>query len=337
MARPLPLLLGVLAVVAALAAGAALLASWHVHTPYRGWQGDEVVVEISRGTTAWKAAEKLAAAGVVERPSALAWWLRWRGEAGRIHAGPYRFREAKTVAEVASMLVEGRVALEQVVVPEGFTRWQVARALADVGFGPYERALAATARGELVADLDPRAETLEGYLFPDTYRASRGTPVEELVERMVETFRGLWSAEWRRAAGDTDMSVREVVTLASLVEAEARLDEERELIAAVFLNRLDRGMLLQCDPTLLYALWLEQGRSDRDIRWGDFDLASPYNTYRYPGLPPGPIGNPGQRSIGAVLSPAEADFLYFVSRNDGSHVFSRTLSEHNANVRRYQR
>ena len=157
-----------------------------------------------------------------------------------------------------------------------------------------------------------------------------------IVEMMVDRFRRAWMAPTAAQAEIAGLSVRDAVTIASLIEAETGKSDERALVSGVFHNRLERRMLLQCDPTLLYALRLE-GRTDRNIRRSDFDNESPYNTYRFAGLPPGPIGNPGEASIVAALYPAETDYLYFVGRNDGSHAFSRTLQEHNANVNRYQR
>lgn len=336
MIRPARILLLLLA--GTLALGAGLYGAYrYLHTPFRGYDGDAVHVEIPRGAHAREVAERLSEGGVIRRPEPLLWLLWLRGETSSIRAGEYRFERPRSVVEVTEILVDGRVHLESVTIPEGYDRWEVARALAGAGFGSYEEALRATERTVLVEGIDPEATSLEGYLFPDTYRTAAGTPVEEVVETMVDTFRDVWTPQRRARARELEMSPREVVTLASLVEAEARLPEERELISAVFHNRLQRGMLLQCDPTLLYALYVERGRTDRNIRRGDFDLDSPYNTYRYPGLPVGPIGNPGLESLDAALRPADVEYLYFVARNDGSHVFSRTLQEHNAMVDRYQR
>lgn len=304
--------------------------------PHHGLGPEEsVVVEIPRGASAARVAELLAGHDVVASRAWFLWYLWWSGQAGSIQAGEYRFTGGQSLRQVTDDLVAGRVALRPVTIPEGSTRWQVARALADAGFGTPREALRATERADLVGDLDPDAHTLEGYLFPDTYLAPRTATADDLVEMMVERFRDAWRGRRRRAA-ETGFDVGELVTLASLVEAETAVARERPLVAGVFLNRLERGMRLQCDPTLLYALRLA-GRTDRNIRRSDFDHDSPYNTYRYPGLPPGPIANPGEASLDAVLRPADTDFLYFVGRNDGSHAFARTLREHNRNVDRYQR
>jgi UPF0755 protein len=203
------------------------------------------------------------------------------------------------------------------------------------GFGPAKEFLDASSRSTLVADLDPAARDLEGYLFPDTYGLPRGTTAVRLVDLMVERFRDAYGPALQEAAKAQALTTRQVVTLAALVEKETAQADERPLVAAVYRNRLVRGMPMQADPTVVYALRLA-GRYDGNIRKADLSLDSPYNTYRYPGLPPGPIAAPGRASIEAVLSPANVSFLYFVSRNDGTHVFSQTLTQHNANVAEYQ-
>jgi len=223
-----------------------------------------------------------------------------------------------------------------VTLVEGASRWQVADVIAAAGFADRESALAATTRVDLIADLDPDATTLEGYLFPETYLAPRGTTATELVEMAVARFRSAWTRSRARRAATLGLSVHDVVTLASLIEAETREASERAVVSAVFHNRLARGMLLQTDPTVLYAMHLAE-RTGRRIRQSDLRRESPYNTYVTPGLPVGPIGNPRGASIDAALHPADVDFLYFVSRNDGTHAFSRTLQEHNELVNRYQR
>lgn len=307
-----------------------------LRTPYRGWTGESVSVEVEPGSTATAVARRLEELGVLEDRRWLLLWLWWTDDAGSLHAGQYRFDAPRSVVEVAEVLTSGRVVLRAVTVPEGATRWQVARAIADAGFGSEEEALRATLAVDLIADLDPEADSLEGYLYPDTYLAPSSDGPREVVETMVDRFRALWNAARRRRARALGMSLREVVTLASLVEAETPKSWERPLVSAVFHNRLERGMRLQCDPTVLYAMRLE-GRLERSIRRSDLLLDSPYNTYAVAGLPAGPIGNPREASLDAALRPADVDFLYFVSRNDGSHAFTRTLREHNRMVNRYQR
>lgn len=307
-----------------------------IETPYDGNYGEPVEITIAAGDSAAEVAERLQERGVVRSALALRLWLRWNDTAGRIHTGRYRFQGRASLRQVSEIITEGKVLLDSVTVIEGATRWQVAEALAAAGFGAYPLALAATEQAALIADLDAEARDLEGYLFPDTYHAPRGSGAPELVAMMVRQFRNVWTLDRVALAAQAGLTLREVVTIASLVEAETGLPGERTLVSGVYQNRLREGMLLQCDPTLLYALYLD-GRRDRNIRRADFDNPSPYNTYRVRGLPPGPIGNPGAASIDAALQPADTEYLYFVGRNDGSHAFARTLREHNANVNRYQR
>ena len=188
-----------------------------------------------------------------------------------------------------------------------------------------------------ISDLDPEASNLEGYLFPNTYSFAKGTSEDEVVTTLVSTFRRLFTDEVRpHLAPDDERTLRQIAILASVVEKEARLDDERPIIAGVYFNRLERGIALYADPTVIYAL-KQEGRWDGNIRRPDLKLDSPYNTYLYPGLPPGPIASPGLASLRAAAQPAEVPYLYFVSRNDGSHVFASTLAEHNRNVNQWQK
>jgi UPF0755 protein len=232
-------------------------------------------------------------------------------------------------------LARGDVVRNDVTIPEGRTIEESAALVAKAELDGDEF-LAAARDPSLIADLDPDATDLEGYLFPDTYHVPLDTsPARALVERMVQRFRQVVTPELERIE-KKGFTVREVVIIASLVELETAAVEERPRIAGVFLNRLERRMLLQTDPTVIYAL-KQEGRWDGNIRRRDLEMDSPYNTYRYAGLPPGPIGSPGREAILAVLDPLETRELYFVSRNDGTHHFSETLREHNRAVNRYQR
>jgi UPF0755 protein len=219
--------------------------------------------------------------------------------------------------------------------PEGLTIAEMARIFEEQGFGRADTFSAAAKSGVLIHDLDAAAKDLEGYLFPDTYALPRSATAGDLVELMVRRFRSVWAELTADGTLPSGRSVREVTTLASLVEKETARADERPIVAGVYANRLRIGMGLQCDPTVIYALRLA-GRYDGNLTRADLSFDSPYNTYRYAGLPPGPIASPGRLSIRAAMSPADVPFIYFVSRNDGSHVFARTLAEHAANVRRYQ-
>jgi UPF0755 protein len=235
------------------------------------------------------------------------------------------------------MLRQGEVATDPLTVIEGLTIAETAAAIAAAGFGDGGRLLEEFRRPERIRALDPAAPDLEGYLFPDTYRLPRNVSEAAIADRLTAAFRERFERDVRPllAAGDT-RPVRELVILASLVEKEAKLEAERPLIAAVYANRLRRGMGLYADPTLIHALKLE-GRWDGDLRRRDLEMDSPWNTYRVAGLPPRPIGSPGLASLRAAARPAEVPYLYFVSRNDGTHVFSESLEEHNRNVERWQR
>jgi len=222
-------------------------------------------------------------------------------------------------------------------VIEGLDLVAVASRLASAGFGAQETFLELVRSAEPIADLDPEATDLEGYLFPDTYAFARGTAEREIVATLVRTFRGHWQERIvPLLSGDREPTMRQIVTLASIVETETAVDAERPIVAGVYSNRLHRGMGLYADPTVIYAL-KRLGTWDGNLRRPDLEVDSPYNTYRYPGLPPGPICSPGLASLLAAAQPAEVPFLYFVSRNDGTHVFASTLAEHNRNVERWQK
>jgi UPF0755 protein len=203
------------------------------------------------------------------------------------------------------------------------------------GFGAAADFVAAARNAALVRDLDPDAHDLEGYLFPDTYALSRRSDAAQVVRAMVDRFRRKLTPEIVSTAADRGLSVRQLVTLASIVEKETGRSEERPTVASVYANRLKIGMALQCDPTVIYALQ-QKGRFDGNLHRADLQFDSPYNTYRYPGLPPGPIASPGQASLQAAAQPAVSEFLFFVSRNDGTHAFARSLAEHNQNVQKFQ-
>jgi len=212
---------------------------------------------------------------------------------------------------------------------------EMSRIVATQGIPPAAF-LQAAREASLVQELDPEAKDLEGYLFPDTYSFPRGTGEAAIVAEMLRTFRARYDAEVVPLRGPDSPGLRQIVTLASIVEKEARLDEERPRIASVYRNRLRIGMGLYADPTIIFAL-KKRGVWDGNLRRGDLELDDPYNTYRFPGLPPGPICSPGLASLRAAAAPEQGTFLYFVSRNDGSHVFASTLEEHNRNVERWQR
>jgi UPF0755 protein len=318
--------------------GAALVvgfAAYRLAMPYQGFQG-ETFVEFPRGTSTETMAAELAKAGVLRS--------RWDFLAARavqrdrvLQAGEYRFDRAASPLEVVDRLARGDVFYYTLVAPEGKNMFDLAQIVGQLGLFSADEFLAAARNPALIRDLDPAAPSLEGYLFPNTYKLSRHATAEGLCRTMTGKFREVW-----RGLTDVDPAkagdVHAVVTLASMVEREAKLPEERPLIAAVFANRLRIGMKLDCDPTTVYAALLE-GRYRGTIYRSDLDRDNPYNTYRRAGLPPGPIANPGVDSLRAAMHPANSEALYFVARPDGSggHTFSKDLASHNAATERYRR
>ncbi|MGD9906392.1 MAG: endolytic transglycosylase MltG [Vicinamibacterales bacterium] len=328
-------LLGLGAVIAAAGGVLAWQATVRAEAPYRGYASEAQFVDIPSGLGPRAIAARLVAAGVVrdEATFRVALWLT--GRARELKAGEYRFSDPQSAVEVVDTIAAGRIFTQPVTFREGLTLADMADVYAARGLGDRGAFLKAAADASLIADLDPGATDLEGYLFPDTYPVPRRMSAEALVAQMVRGFRAAFPPPLIEEAAAQGLSVRQVVTLAALVEKETARDDERPLVAAVYRNRLRVGMPMQADPTVIYAL-LQAGRWDGNLTRADLTLDSPYNTYRYPGLPPGPIAAPGRLALEAVVRPAAVDFLYFVSRNDGSHVFATTLAEHNRNVFEWQ-
>jgi UPF0755 protein len=280
-------------------------------------------------------ARQLHQLGLVRHPEIFRGHVVLRGAAGKLRAGEYELSGQMSLDDVVTKLVRGEVVRRLVTIPEGSDIDEMGRLVAARGVVMADFLKAARDPAP-IRDLDPQADDLEGYLFPDTYEVTKKPdPAADLVARMVRRFRQVVAPELPRIQA-SGMSLREVITLASVVELETARPEERPRIAAVFLNRLKKRMPLQTDPTVIFAL-KRRGTWDGNIRRADLDVDSPYNTYRFPGLPPGPIASPGREAILAVLQPAAGRDLYFVSRNDGSHVFSETLDAHNRAVNQFQR
>lgn len=314
-------------------------AAWWFYTgvdrPFKGYEAAEQFVEIPPGSGSVAISKRLAEAGVVHDVNSFRIALWVTGSGRRLRAGEYRFDHPMSPRQVAEKIARGEVYVRPITFPEGLTINQMAALYESKGFGEAQEFIAAASHGELVHDSDPLAKDLEGYLFPDTYALPRHATADQLVARMVAGFTKALTPEIANTAQGRGLSMRQLVTLASIVEKETGNKEERPLVAAVYANRLRIGMGLQCDPTVIYALE-RAGRYDGNLRRQDLQYDSPYNTYRYAGLPPGPIASPGRASLAAAASPASVDYLYFVSKNDGSHAFATTLDEHNRNVQRYQ-
>lgn len=257
---------------------------------------------------------------------------------GSLKAGEYRFDHAAPVTEVYARIARGDVYTVAVTIPEGSTRFDVAARVAQAGFVNRKDFLAETANAtSLIADLDPHARSLEGYLFPDTYRFQRKATSLQIATAMVHRFRAVATEIGLRTPGST-RNVHDVVTLASLVERETAVDSERPMVASVLTNRLARGMPLMTDPSVIYGLLVE-GKWRGTIYQSDLTRDTPYNTYRHAGLPPGPVANPGLPALRAALTPAASNYLYFVAAGadpQGKSRFASTLDEHNKNVASYR-
>lgn len=314
MKRVLLALAGILAVAAG---GVALT----LNRPHRGFEGERFL-EFSKGTGTMEMARRLAEAGVIP--------TRWHLLAARAlrpgqkwQAGEYRFEKAANVWEVAERLRRGDVYLVELRIPEGYNLYDIGGVVEQAGFGKAAAFVAAARNPALIRDLAPQAPTLEGFLFPSTYFVPRKTSAEALCRLLTDQFR----REWKALGGGGN--VLATVALASLVEKETGAPEERAIVAGVYMHRLRKGMKLDADPTTIYAAMLE-GVWRGTIYKSDLQRVHPYNTYAVPGLPPGPISNPGRAALAAALKPADTDYLYFVAKGDGTrrHNFSRTYAEH---------
>lgn len=289
--------------------------------------GEPVTVEIPAGATLPEVADILADHDVVGSARLFHVYARVMRADRELKAGTYRLETGSSVRSALRALTRGEVVTVPLVVPEGFTIRQMAPRIAGLT-GMAEDEVRDTLLDEgMAAQLSVPGPTLEGYLFPDTYLFAPGIPLQTVVDAMVDRYRAIWTPERQALLEASEMTEREVVTLASIIQAEARVLEEMPRISGVYRNRLDRGWLLQADPTVIYAL----GGYRERLLFAAIDSVAddPYNTYEHPGLPPGPIGSPGELAIDAALEPEEHDFMYFVARPDGSHIFSRSLADHN--------
>jgi UPF0755 protein len=313
-----------------LAVAAAGLGLYLMNRPYRGFAGEKFI-DIPKGTSTNTIANLLEANGVV-RHDYLFLMARSVSPGAVLQAGEYKFDAPASALQVFSRIAHGDIYYMEVTVPEGQNMFDIAANVAKLGTFTDKDFLAAARDASSIRDLDPEAESLEGYLWPDTYRAIRTTTAQQLCAAMTRKFR----ATWKTLATDAD--VHKTVTLASLVEREARTPGDRPLVASVFRNRLNIGMKLDCDPTTVYAALLE-GRYRGKIHRSDLDNESAWNTYKHAGLPPGPIANPGLSALKAALHPADSQYLYFVAKGDGSgaHTFSETLAKHEAATSAYRR
>ena len=321
------LLLLLLLLLVFAAAGFAYWSYKELRTPFAHTHA-AVYIEIPRGSTPDQVVARLTDAGVIRRDWLFRLYLRVSGAGGRLKAGEYRFPSPISPLAVLEKLVEGEQRLSRFTVVEGWTRWDIAALMAripELKLQSADEALALFEDTSEIRDLDPAASNLEGYLFPDTYSFPPDSTPREVVSTMVRRFRQVWEKELADGARAQNRTPREIVTIASLIETEAKLHEERPLVASVIYNRLRRGIALGIDSTVIYASKLAgKWKNDGKVYRSDLDRASPYNTRQVRGLPPGPIASPGARSLEAALNPAATDYLYYVrnpERNDGAHNF----------------
>ena len=294
------------------------------------------VLDIAEGASLSEVAEQLHRKNLIKSDWAFVWMGRLAGSDRKIIPGEYELRGGMDPSTILEKIVRGEVIQYTVTIPEGFSVRQIADVLHEQRLADREEFLRCAGDPVFIQTLslpvDNRVDHLEGYLFPDTYQFARHVAPEQLITTMVSRFKQTVTEEHRRRAAELGLSMHQAVTLASVIEKETARPDERTLISGVFHNRLQKKIPLQSDPTVIYAL----NAFDGNLRKKDLSIESPYNTYRVVGLPPGPIANPGNAAIHAALYPAPTEYLYFVSRNDGSHEFSETLAEHNRAVKKYQ-
>lgn len=292
-------------------------------------------ITVESGASTSSIIARLHTEGILPSTIPVKLWLRLFDRGANLKSGDYRFKSPISPLQVLNQMIRGEIATRQFTIPEGYNQYDIAQVLSGLqGLKQHpmspEATLGLLKDVSLIADLDPDATTLEGYLFPDTYEYSASTTREQLVEMMVKRFRRVYTPEMQQRAAELGMTTRQAVTMASLIEKEAKVDSERETISSVFHRRWKTGIPLACDPTLIYAALIE-GKYRGKIYQSDLDRESAYNTYKHAGLPPGPIASPGQRSLHAALNPAQTDYLYFVVdavKKDGSHHFSASSAEH---------
>lgn len=310
-----------------------------LHTPVKHAKHGQYV-EIARGSSPAAVINKLADEGIIKHRLPLTLYLKLTSNGSQLKAGEYDFPSPISPLGVFARLREGEQRLTRLTIVEGWTRWDIANAMykiPELQLAEPTSALPLMDDVSLISDLDPKATNLEGYLFPDTYDFPPDTKPAELIAIMVKRFRKEWKPDWAERARAMELSPREVVTIASLIETEAKLSEDRPLIASVIYNRLHKQIALAVDSTVIYASKLEgKWRNDGKVYRSDVERRSPYNTRLHSGLPPGPIAAPGRSSLEAALEPAETDYIYYVrepSRDDGKHNFYSNSNDFEAGVR----
>lgn len=305
---------------------------WHYAREPADPKGVTQVLEVKAGMGLKAVSEVLTQANVIKDPLKFSLLARYKGYAKRIRAGEYALSAAMSPLAILDIMESGKVYLHRVTIPEGYNMQQIAEAFQKAGLADVQAFLDQARNKELAGSLGVAAETLEGYLFPETYYFPKNVTPKKIVSTMVQRFWSIFTPEFRARAEELQLSVHQVVTLASIIEKETGDPSERPLISSVFHNRLKKGMRLESDPTVIYGI----DRFNGNLTRKHLETHTPYNTYTIRGLPPGPIANPGLKAIEAALFPAKTDYLYFVAKKDRTHQFSTNLEDHNRAVRKYQ-
>ena len=332
------LILLIIVVVVLAVAGLGAWTYSHLHKPITHSKNGQYI-EISKGTSPSAIINKLAAEGVIQHEWPLKLYLKLTGKGATLKAGEYDFPSPISPIAVIAKLQQGQRRLNRITIIEGWTRWDIARAMAQVPEFKLEndaQALELMNNVSLIRDLDPEAKNLEGYLFPDTYEFSPEMTPADLIATMVSRFRSVWKPDWTDRARSLGFTPRQIVTTASIIETEAKLADERPIVASVIYNRLKKDIPLAVDSSVIYASKLEgKWRYDGKVYLSDIQRRSPYNTRLYAGLPPGPVASPGESSLKAALNPATSDYLYYVrnpDRDDGAHNFYSNGAEFETGV-----
>ena len=301
-------------------------------TPAMADNSDKVVINVPRGQSLKTTADYLHQINVIKNPFKVILIARIKGYDKHLKAGEYLLSAAMTPLQVLEIMVKGDVKLHKLTIPEGYNTYQIAELVAQTGFGTIEDFIRAASDTALVQKMGITAESLEGYLFPDTYYFPRDATINQIISTMVKRFWSIYTPEWKEHGQSIGLNVHQIVTLASIIEKETGAAFERPIISSVFHNRLRKKMRLESDPTVIYGIENFDGNLTRK----HLKTYTPYNTYKIRGLPVGPIANPGRASLEAALYPDKTAYIYFVSKKNSTHHFSKTLKEHNRAVRKYQ-
>jgi len=325
------IILAVLLILVALVGGALLELFQFAGTPGSSKTIEQIVM-VPPGQGLKATAADLYDRGIIRNAFKFNLYARIKGYDKKIKAGEYQVKPSNSPREILEIMVSGKVRLNKITIPEGYNLVQIAHMMPGAGLGSTGEFLAVTKNKVLAEEQKIPGDSFEGYLFPDTYHFPKGVSPEKIIQTMVRRFQEVFKPAWEVRARERKMTVHQVVTLASIIEKETGAPSERPIISSVFHNRLQKNMRLASDPTVIYGIEDFDGNLTRK----DLKTLTPYNTYKIKGLPPGPIANPGAKAIEAALYPADTDYLFFVSKRDGTHYFSKTYQEHEKAVRKYQ-